>query len=76
MFHKVRMPGEVVVLAVLKYEDAVGSKEVVGEDEIGNLWKFLQGVGRVGKDEVKLLMTALDQAEDIGAKTLNIIFFL
>ena len=61
---------------MLKYEDAVGSKEVVGEDKIGNLWKFLQGVGRVGKDEVKLLMTALDKAEDIGAKTLNIVFFL
>ena len=57
---------------MLEYKDAIGSKEVVGKDKIRNLWKLLQGVGRVGKDEVELLMTALDKAESIGTKTLNI----
>ena len=49
------MGGEVVVLAVLEDEDAFGGEDVLLEDEVGYLRQFLQGVGRVGEDEVKLL---------------------
>ena len=49
------MGGEVVVLAVLEDEDAFGGKEFLLEDKVGYLRQFLQCVGRVGKDEVKLL---------------------
>ena len=49
------MGGEVVVLAMFEDEDAFGSKDVLLEYEVGNLGQFLQRVGRVGKDKVKLL---------------------
>ena len=49
------MGGEVVVLAVLEDEDAFGGEDVLLEDEVGYLRQFLEGVGRVGEDEVKLL---------------------
>ena len=47
--------GEVVVLAMFEDEDAFGSEDVLLEYEVGYLWQFLQRVGRVGKDKVKLL---------------------
>ena len=49
------MGGEVVVLAMFEDEDAFRGKDVLLEYEVGNLGQFLQRVGRVGKDKVKLL---------------------
>ena len=49
------MGGEDVVLAMFEDEDAFGSEDVLLEYEVGNLWQFLEGIGRVGKDEVELL---------------------
>ena len=49
------MGGEVMVLAMLEYEDTVGGKDALGEDHVGNLRQLLQGVWRVGEDKVKLL---------------------
>ena len=46
-------------------EDAFGSKDVLLEYEVGYLWQFLQRVGRVGKDKVKLLSARFDEAEYI-----------
>ena len=46
-------------------EDAFGSKDVLLEYEVGYLWQFLQRVGRVGKDKVKLLAARLDESEHI-----------
>ena len=50
------MGREVVVLAMLEDEEAVGGKDVFLENEVGNLRQLRQGVGRIGKDEVKLAM--------------------
>ena len=55
MLNEPGMGGEVVLLAVLEDEDAFGSEDFLLENEVGNLRQFLQCVGRVGKDEVKLL---------------------
>ena len=46
-------------------EDAFGSEDVLLEYEVGNLWQFLEGVGRVGKDEIKLLSARFDESEHI-----------
>ena len=47
-------------------EDAFGSEDVLLEYEVGYLWQFLQRVGRVGKDEIKLLAARLDESEYIA----------
>ena len=47
-------------------EDAFGSEDVLLEYEVGNLWQFLEGVGRVGEDKVKLLSARFDEAEYIA----------
>ena len=60
-------------------EDAFGSKDVLLEYEVGYLGQFLEGVGRVGKDEIKLLSARFDESEyiatdgcaDIGAQFLK-----
>lgn len=72
VLHEVGMLGEVVVLAVLKHKDAVGLQKTLLHDKVGNLRQLLQGVGRVGKDKVILLPARLDEAKDVGAKTLNV----
>ena len=46
-------------------EDAFGSKDVLLEYEVGYLGQFLEGIGRVGKDEVELLAARFDEAEYI-----------
>ena len=55
MLHESGMSGEIIILAMLKDENAFGSEDVLMEYEVGNLRKFLECVGRVGKDKVKLL---------------------
>ena len=55
MLNEMWMGCEVVVLAMFEDEDAFGSKDVLLEYEVGYLWQFLEGIGRVGKDKVKLL---------------------
>ena len=72
MLHEVGMLREIVVLAVLEDEDALRLQQAMSEDEIGNGGQLLQGIGRVGKDKVELLVAGLNVTEYIGAKTLNI----
>lgn len=48
-----------VVLAVFEYEDAVGLQQSALKYQLGQGGQFGQGVGRIGKDEVELLMAAL-----------------
>ena len=55
MLEESRMTGEVILLAVLKDEDAAFGKYALVKYKSGNLRQFLQGVGRVCKYEVKLL---------------------
>ncbi len=58
--------GEVVVFAVLEDKDAVGLQQVVAEDEAREGCEVLEGVGRVGEDEVELLMTFLQETEHVA----------
>ena len=60
------MVGEVVVLAMFEDEDASLVEQVAFEDEPGYLGQFLESIRRVGKDEVELLMTALQEAEHVA----------
>ena len=64
--------GEIVVLAMFEDKDAVGLEQFALNDEVGQGLNFLQGVGRIGKDEVELLMAGLDEAEHIAADCYHI----
>ncbi len=66
MFQEAGMVGEVVVLAMFEDEDASLVEQVAFEDEPGYLGQFLESIRRVGKDEVELLMTALQEAEHVA----------
>ena len=59
------MGGEVVVFAMLEDEYTIGGQYVLSENQVGNLWQFLEGVGGIGKDEIKLLSARLDESEHI-----------
>ena len=50
------MLGKIMLLAMLEDKDSFRLEERLLEDEVGNLGQFLQGVGRIGKDEVELLV--------------------
>ena len=67
MLDKAGMGGEVVILAMLEDEDAIRGKDALVEDKVGDLRQLLESIGRIGKDEVKLLSARLDEAEDIAA---------
>ena len=68
MLDEAGMGGEIVILAVLEDEDAAFPEDAFFEDEVGNLGQFLQGVGRVGKDEVELLAAGLDETEHVATQ--------
>ena len=65
MLHKPGMNGKIVIFAMLEDEYTIGCQYVLSENHVGNLWQFLEGVGRVGEDEVKLLAARLDESEYI-----------
>ena len=48
-------------------EYTIWGQYVLSENQVGNLGQFLEGVGRVGEDEIKLLSARLDETEDITA---------
>jgi len=60
------MVGEVVVLAMLEHEDTILVQQVAIQNEVWNLREILQCVRRVGKDEVELLLAALQEAEHVA----------
>ena len=64
--------GEIVVLAMFENKDAVGFEQSALDDEVGQRGEFLEGVRRVGKDEVELLFAGLDEAEDVAADCYHI----
>ena len=57
-----------MVFAMFKHEDAVLLQDSFFKHKVWNLGQVLQGIGRVGKDKVELLVTTLDKAEDIGTQ--------
>lgn len=72
VLQKVGMLGEIVVLAVFEDKEAVGLQQATLDDEVGQGAEFLQGIGRIGKNKVELLVAGLDKAEDISANRYHI----
>jgi hypothetical protein len=60
------MGGEVMVLAVLKNQNATFLQQSMVEDELWDSGQFLERIGRVGEDEVELLAARLDESEHIS----------
>ena len=61
-----------MIRAVLKDEDAFWFEESLLKNQVGYRRQFFQGIGRIGKDKVKLLLARLHEAKDLTAETLNI----
>ena len=55
MLHEAGMGAEVQVLAVLQDKQAAGCQRLMFEDQLGKRVYALEGVWRVGEDEVKLV---------------------
>ena len=56
-----------MILAVLKDEDAFWFEESLLKNQVGYRRQFFQGIGRIGKDKVKLLLARLHIPEHIAA---------
>ena len=67
VLQEVGVLGEIVIFSVFQDEEAVGLEQATIDDEVGQRRQFLEGVGRIGKDEVELLFAGLDETEDIAA---------
>ena len=65
MVDEMRMRLESVVLAMLQNKDAVGSQQLMLEDEVGQGRELFKRIGRIGKDKGKLLVARLEKAEGI-----------
>lgn len=68
VFDETRHVLERVVLAVLENEYAAGLQHSALQYHPGQQRQFGKGVRRVGKDEVELLTTALNEAEHVAAQ--------
>ena len=68
MLYEVGVLGEVVVAPVFKHENATVFQQRMLEHEVGNLRQLLQRVWGIGKDEVELLVTALQETEHVATK--------
>ena len=55
-------------------EDSIFVQQVAIQYEVWNLRKFLQRVWRVGKDEIKLLLAGLQEAEHIATNQKILVF--
>ena len=47
-------------------KDSAGSQQPLPQHKVGNQGQFFQGVWWVGEDEVELLLTTSDKAEDVA----------
>ena len=54
-----------MVLAMFEHEDTIGLEHFFLKYQIRYLGQFLEGVWRIGKDEVKLLLARLDITEHV-----------
>ena len=66
MLHKPGMNGKIIIFAMLEDKYTIGCQYVLSENQVGNLWQFLEGVGGIGKDEIKLLSARFDESEYIA----------
>src|SRR5574344_3013993 len=67
VLHEMRMTAEVIVLAMLQYEDAVLLQQWFGEDDVRYRNQFLERIRRVGEDEVETLFATSQEEEYIPA---------
>ena len=65
VFEKVGACGEVVVFPVFQHDERVVRNESAVHNALGEFAQLRQGVGRVGKDEVKGFLAALDEAQRV-----------
>ena len=68
------MFGKIIILAMLENEDSIFVQQVAIQYEVWNLRKFLQRVWWVGKDEIKLLLAGLQEAEHIATNQKILVF--
>lgn len=65
MLQEIGMAGEIIVLAMLQDEDSAFLQQIARHDDIGNFFQIGQGIGRVSKDEVELLIATGQITEHI-----------
>ena len=68
------MLGKIIILAMFENEDSIFVQQVAIQYEVWNLRKFLQRVWRIGKDEIKLLLAGLQEAEHIATNQKILVF--
>ena len=68
------MLGEIIILAMFENEDAALVQKVTIQNEVWNLWEFLQSVRWIGKDEIKLLLAGSQEAEHIATNQKILVF--
>ena len=74
MLQKSWMLGEIIILAMFENEDAALVQKVTIQNEVWNLWEFLQSVRWIGKDEIKLLLAGSQEAEHIATNQKILVF--
>ena len=74
MFQESWMLGEIIILAMFENEDAALVQKVTIQNEVWNLWEFLQSVRWIGKDEIKLLLAGSQEAEHIATNQKILVF--
>ncbi len=63
---------EAELAGVFEDEDAVVGEHLAVEDEVGQRGQSLEGVGRVGKDNVEAAVGAFEEVEDVGAHHVDV----
>ena len=58
---------EGMVFAMLQDKDAVGCQQILCKDDVGQRGQLLECIGRISKDEGKLLVARLEETESVAA---------
>ena len=65
LLHKTGMFPERMLIPMLQDKIAAGMQEVQGKDEIRDAGKTLEGIGRIGKDNIELFAADGQEIEDV-----------
>ena len=65
LFHEAGMIGEIVVLAMLQYQEAIFAQEVSFQNHVGQFGYFLQDVWGIGKDKVELFSALAQEPKHV-----------
>lgn len=74
MLQESGMLGKIIILAMFENEDSIFVQQVAIQYEVWDLREFFQGVRWVGKDEIKLLLAGLQEAEHIATNQKILVF--